>query len=139
MKRFRYLQFLFCGIAVLFVTGCSGKTPTYPVKGTVSFEDGSPVMFGTIELLSTERPINARGTIDREGNFVLSTFKEGDGAVAGKHQCVITQMVVDYYGVQVEHDHGDLVAEKYSRYSTTDLEVVVETQANQVKLVVDKK
>ncbi|HMO15311.1 MAG TPA: hypothetical protein PKD64_10470 [Pirellulaceae bacterium] len=132
-----------CGVGLvvclLSITGCDKSIPAYPVEGTVVFEDGTPIKFGTIELLSDEHKINARGTINREGKFRLTTYHPNDGAVAGKHRCVIAQHVVEMYGIKVNHDHGDLVASKYADYSTTDLVVVIEAKPNEIKLVVDKR
>ena len=109
------------------------------MRGTVKFEDDSPVMFGTIEFQSNDESLNARGKIKRDGSFVIGTYREDDGAIAGTHKVVITQLITNHFHIEVEHDHGDLVHQKYSRYRTSDLEVVVEEKDNQLVLVVDKK
>ena len=117
--------------------GCSGKIRTYPVTGKVTFEDGSPVKFGQIEFQSSQHPITARGTIQRDGTFSLGTYTENDGAVAGEHSVVIIQFVVDHMNVQVEHDHGDLVDRKYASFETTDLTAKIEaSNENQIDLTV---
>lgn len=80
-------------IACVFV-GCDRNPPTYPVSGKIHFPSGSPVRMGTIETKSRELGINARGKIETDGSFTLTTFKPGDGAVAGLHDCVVVQLVI---------------------------------------------
>ncbi len=122
-----------CGLQL----GCSGKIKTYPVTGKVTFEDGSPVKFGQIEFQSSQHPITARGKIQRDGTFMLGTYAETDGAVAGEHSVVIVQFVVNHMNVQVEHDHGHLVDRKYASYDSTDLTAEVDAaSANQIDLKV---
>ncbi len=66
--------------------GCGdGRPPAYPAKGRVVFANGTPVKTGTVELKSREHPIQARGTIDPDGHFELTTYRSGDGAIAGTH------------------------------------------------------
>ncbi|HUQ72287.1 MAG TPA: hypothetical protein VM165_22365 [Planctomycetaceae bacterium] len=77
---------------ITVVCGCGGgEFETAPVRGTVSCE-GTPVTSGTI----TFSPI-AEGAVDKpgkpgmgkigsDGTFVLTTYKEGDGAIIGMHE-----------------------------------------------------
>jgi hypothetical protein len=66
--------------------------PTVPVKGTVTFK-GQPVTQGTITFEPEDIGREAHATIQPDGTFVLSTFKEGDGAVPGLHRVAITGSV----------------------------------------------
>ncbi len=73
-----------CVCAALALAGCSaGQEPTYPVSGTVTLE-GQPVSGGTIFFRPASGPL-ATGAIDSQGHFELTTYAQGDGAVAGKH------------------------------------------------------
>ena len=85
------------GLAVvgmlLLVTcvGCSGGGPVaYPVSGTVTYQDqpvaGAQVMF------TSDAGRAAEGTTDASGKFTLTTFKPGDGALAGSHRVTIVKM-----------------------------------------------
>lgn len=140
------LMALGLALSLLTLPGCGASGPTtYPVKGVVRFTDGKPVRFGEIEFQSLEQfqgqPWNARGKIARDGSFTVETRGAGNGAVEGKHKVVIHQVVVDYYNLNVVHDHGALIDRKYSDYGTTDLEVEVTRngEANQFELQVVKQ
>ena len=129
-----------CALVLLAcMVGCSDNLATYPVTGKVEFADGTPAMFGTIEFQSITHPINARGKINRSGEFSLTTYHDGDGAVAGDHKIVITQMIPPTpLGVQVHHDHGDAIDSKYFNYDTSGLRMMVEEEENEIVLVVEK-
>lgn len=66
---------------------------TAPVKGKVVY-NGQPVTSGSIHLqpvavqgAAASNPGQpANGQVQSDGTFVLSTYKEGDGAVIGKHK-----------------------------------------------------
>lgn len=143
MKRWERLGLvMFFGLALMLQPGCNGGERTYPVSGQVEFEDGSPVMFGTIEFFNRESKLNARGSINRDGTFSVGTHQEDDGAVAGTHEVTIQQFVTlpltsSSHKVEIDHDHGKHVAQKYSTYESSDLVVTVERKRNnEVKLVV---
>ena len=86
--------FLGCAALVLGVlSGCNSDTmPTGKTSGTVSY-DGKPVEGGQI----TFAPVSsgksnpgkpASGEVDAGGEFVLTTYVDGDGAVVGKHRVI---------------------------------------------------
>ena len=73
--------------------GCgNGSVPTYPVSGSVKYQDGKPLSGGTVSFRSLDNPthLTARGEIEEDGTFALSTFEEGDGAVVGRQQVIVT-------------------------------------------------
>jgi hypothetical protein len=77
---------------VLGVGGCgSGK---YPVRGTVTLEDGTPLTRGLVifERVGEGRPMTARGNIQADGRYELSTDKPGDGAPPGLYKVVINPL-----------------------------------------------
>src|SRR5437588_12477893 len=83
-----------CGC--LFV-GCNQGRPTaYTVEGTVTLRNGTLLPGGIIELqpVDTElKKFGAHGEVGPDGKFRLTTFREGDGAVAGEHRRVIQPAV----------------------------------------------
>ncbi len=122
------------------IAGCGNEHRTYQVNGTVEFEDGFPVMFGEIEFQCEAHPVNARGKISRDGTFSLTTYKNGDGAIAGQHKVVITQMLAPTpVGVEVIHDHGSMVSKRYYSFKTSDLIATVDQSETTIKLIVDKE
>jgi hypothetical protein len=58
------------------IAGCDGKSQpaTYPVTGTVTFQDGTPLKGVTIRFRTTDRvpAITGSGKTDASGNFSLS-------------------------------------------------------------------
>jgi len=71
-------------LLLAMVAGCSGgREPTYPVEGRVTLR-GEPLSSGMIIFRPAQGPV-ATGKIDEQGRFRLSTYGEGDGAVAGRH------------------------------------------------------
>lgn len=128
----------------LFSTGCRDNVlKTYPVEGRVIFEDQSVPKFGEIEFYHEQHRVNARGAIGRDGQFTVSTFREGDGAVAGKHKVIITQNVASPLTArirqEIDHDHGMLIASEYNDYRTSKLECeILANGSNKIEFVVRK-
>jgi len=90
--------FLVLAVAGVLATaiGCSKSGAAYrtaPVKGKVIY-NGQPVTSGGIRLqpiavpgASESNPGKpAGGEVRSDGTFVLSTYKDGDGAVVGRHK-----------------------------------------------------
>ena len=114
---------------LLGVVGCgSGKLPTYPVTGTVTFADGKPVAFGQIELYNAEHDLTARGKIQPDGTFELGTFADRDGAVAGQHQAIVVQIRLPGQLGKERTSHGQHVDARYADFSTAKLEFNVSSE-----------
>lgn len=79
-------------LAISIQTGCySNRRPTAKVEGTVTYK-GQPVRSGTIVFTPKERSKDdlypgkaARGSVDADGRFRLSTYGTFDGAIVGPH------------------------------------------------------
>jgi len=133
------------GLLVAVVPGCGpGHPKTYPVRGKVVFEDGAPLEGGFIGFESTPidgTRINARGRVAEDGTFVLFTFAEGDGAVAGKHRVLVR---ADRKGSDITQDEGVLVPPppvihpRFERYETSGLEFTVTEGRNDFTVVVQR-
>lgn len=117
---------LMLAIVVLAPRGCSDRLTVYPVSGRVVFPDGNPVRTGTIEFESEVHGTTATGRISEDGHFALGTYAPTDGAVAGSHKAIVTQMVITDGTIKHEKDHGLPVAYKYRRYETSGLTFTVE-------------
>ena len=87
-----------CSLAIVAgaVAGCGprpGTDPTANVTGTVTL-DGQPIERVSVAFMpESGRP--ASGLTDASGNFELSTFDTGDGAVLGKHKVVLSEQISD--------------------------------------------
>lgn len=125
-------------ILVWVVTGCgTSKVPTYPVSGTVLFEDGSPVLTGTVELESRDHGLTAAGRIRDDGSFVLGTYTSNDGACAGPHKVIVMQLIVNDGTVNHTRNHGKSIDPKFSSYATSTLTATIKAvESNNLKLIV---
>src|SRR5262245_33475146 len=82
-------------LALLLVPALSGGSGgLYPVRGTVTLEDGSPLTKGLVvfERQGGGDPVTARGEIRPDGSFELSTSKRGDGVPPGRYKVLINSM-----------------------------------------------
>lgn len=131
--------------SVWIVSGCAdGRPATFPAAGRVVFADGTPVTSGTVELESVEDGINARGAIQPDGTFRLSTYETGDGALPGRHRVAVIQMVFAQDERAIHHDHAadaqrtQTVHPKYATYDTSGLAVdVLADRENEIPIVVE--
>ena len=122
------------------IVGCGDGLPRrYPVRGLVQFPDGEPVKTGIVEFTSADGQHSATGYIDRQGEFSLTTLKNSDGAVAGKHAVIIKQFIKIDNNSDVVHDHGGLVDEQYADYDNKLIEVEVLPQKNRFTITVKEK
>jgi len=142
---------------LLSIAGCSGsggegsadQPPTYPVTGTVTL-NGEPVTEASVSFRGEVdgKNIGAAGQTDSNGEFTLTTFQPGDGAVAGQHQVTVIKAVVEgedpSYFDENSPNYGKeppptttkyLVPEKYSKFETSGLTAEVSADGeNEIKL-----
>lgn len=122
---------LIAGLAALLMVGCSETTiQTWPVSGRVVLADGTPVQTGTVEFSTEGGEYTARGSIEKDGSFRLSTFNEGDGAVAGEHLAVVVQLIVTEDLPIHKHDHGPTVDPRFAHYLRSGLQFTVRPDTN---------
>lgn len=83
------VAFLLTLLPVLLL-GCGGDAPapTVPVTGRLTFE-GKPVAGASIDFVPGEGRAPAIAITDENGEFELSTFSQGDGAVIGTHTVTV--------------------------------------------------
>lgn len=133
-----------CASLCLLLTGCGSQPSTFVVKGKVVYTDGTPVRFGDIETLAVDQRVNARGKIQADGSFTLTTYQANDGALPGTHQVVIIQtssipLAAAAKMAPVKHAHGSDISPKYRSYSSSGLSFTVEpTGVNEVTLVIEE-
>jgi hypothetical protein len=90
---------------------------------------GKPLTFGGV-LFQPENGPMARGKIESDGTFRLTTYRDDDGAVLGKHHvqiaCYETQRPDAKPAKPVERGLGrPLIPRKYLRLDTSGLQVEV--------------
>ena len=126
-------------VVMCFVlTGCSDQLRTYPVSGKVRFTTGGVVHVGTVELKSKEHNVQARGQIQSDGSFTLTTYKDGDGAIAGMHDCVVVQFVMAEGISGHKPSTVGVVDRRFASYSTSGLKAEISSsQSNELILMVE--
>lgn len=89
----RYLSGLSL-VVLLALVGCSESNPsTGAVSGTLQWEDGKPVSGANIRFVpAAAGGREASAYTGKDGEFILSSFRPGDGAIPGEYTVVITKM-----------------------------------------------
>ena len=71
--------------STLVACGCGGKCQ---VSGKVTFSDGTPLTFGTVNFTSSD--VLCKGQIEADGTYRMRTLKPGDGVPPGTYKIYIT-------------------------------------------------
>lgn len=87
-------------VGALCTIGCEKRAAplpqTYPVRGKVVFEDGTPLTSGMVQFQpDSESSVITNGNIQNDGTFELRTIRDGlraPGAVAGANRVTVTSM-----------------------------------------------
>lgn len=92
MGKIHFARYLVLLAMTATACGCGEATPkTYPVSGTVTL-DSKPVPGANVTFI--EDGISNRAattTTDAQGKYMMSTFKQGDGAVPGTYKVTVTK------------------------------------------------
>ena len=89
----RNWKFLVALVALVAIVGCtepSTRPATLEVTGTVTY-NGQPVDGARVTFSPTGDGDAASGTTDASGNFTLTSFEDGDGAVAGSYEVAVSK------------------------------------------------
>lgn len=127
---------LLAALVAVGLAGC-GSSKTHPVRGTIHFKDGEvakELAGGTVEFESLDQRVSARGDIQADGTFRLTTYDSGDGAVPGQHKVVIVPRVQN----PDRPGPPPVIHPRYERLETTDLVITVERKSNNLRLEVDR-
>ena len=126
------------GLLLFALAGCGSGKRTYAVDGQIQYDDGSPaveLVGGSVEFDLVGGKTTARGQIDSDGHFKLTTFAREDGALPGKHRVLIMQPVMAKDG---KGPPPDVIDRKYRTYDTSQLEATVEEKSNHITLKVER-
>ncbi|QDT62921.1 hypothetical protein [Calycomorphotria hydatis] len=127
----------FFSLVTLLLMGCQGETavdnrkPVYPTTVKVLL-DGEPLAQATVSLRSQTGGPAAAGITDENGAAKLTTYEQGDGAVAGEHQVIVQkyeeQQVPENYNPDTDPPLPApvmLTPAKYAGFSTSGLTLEV--------------
>ena len=125
------------------------RPQTAVAHGTVRYR-GNPVSGAEVRFISEGAPRFATGTTDENGNFTLTTFVEGDGAVIGTHVVTVSKSNVEIpvedgvrdaeayersrAAADVAQKAGSALPERYTDPESSNLSAEVQPGANQVDL-----
>ena len=132
-------------LALLLCTGCA-KSPeeTFSVEGTVTvggkLMDSGTVIFTMIDAGKSGKTYSARGIIDSQGHYALTTFGKMDGAPAGKHRVCVSpnfSKLPDKVGVSVIKLVS--IPEKYMKPNTSPLVYEVKAGDNIIDIDIPAK
>lgn len=131
--------------AGLLAAGCEdAPMPTYPVSGQIVYQDGSTLPRGGRVRFYCEEvdpPLTAEGRFDESGRFdALTTFRAGDGAVAGRHSVIILPDIPDDKGEMSQQEYeraSQPIARRFKGFKSSGLEfTVVPEQTNEFTIEV---
>lgn len=117
-------------LLALLVVGCQTTLPeppkTYPVKGKV-MQNGSPLAGGRVKFCPTDTSKNEGiAEINKDGSFVLSSYRKEDGATPGEYVVIIDPVSYKNGTAQV----AVRVNQRYQNKSTSDLKAEVKAEDN---------
>jgi hypothetical protein len=109
----------------------SDRVPVYPVQGSVVL-DGRPLAYAFVvfhpEDSSTGTDLHPHAQADAEGEFLLSTYDNGDGAPAGEYR-----VTIEKYRAPSEADDSppmNLLPRRYAKPASSHLTAHVEPGDN---------
>lgn len=133
----RRISRLICAVwlTILFL-GCGGNQPQ-PVQGKIVFSDATPAkdLAGyTVSIDSVEQNVSATGVVRPDGTFQVGTNAPDDGALPGKYRVSLTppEPPLDQPAPK------PIIDPKYSKTSTSGLEVEIKPGVNPVTLTVER-
>lgn len=129
LASFRIVRFVAIALLMLGVGGCGPRL--YPVQGTVTFEDGAPVSGGLVVFESAgadgKASVMARGAIQADGRYELSTDRPGDGVPAGQYR---VRLVPPEPSLDGRTSPAPSFDRRYTRFQTSGLEFEVKPGSN---------
>jgi hypothetical protein len=112
-------------VAVALIAGCgrpAHQLETAPVHGKVTL-DGKPLPSGYV-VVPTARGRMASGKLQPDGNFVMTTYDEGDGVQVGTHPVIVNELPPDEFSPVPAHERVPIPT-RYTSAGTSGLTVEV--------------
>src|SRR5437870_2625984 len=117
-RRWSSLLLALSAVSIASLAGCGPAM--HPVQGQVTLADGKPAAGSQVvfEREDEGKPITARGDVQADGGYILSTNKPGDGVPAGKYRVQVNPPPM----VNAEAPPPSPFNVKYSNFNTSGLE-----------------
>jgi hypothetical protein len=127
-------------VCALFLSGCGSGL--YPVEGQVVWKDGAPATElhrGFVIFDLPEKQTSARGSIQADGSFRLTTISPDDGALPGDYKVLVIEIGRKALGgPDATAIAPGAMNSKYSDPSTTDLQATVRAGPNKITLTLER-
>lgn len=142
MRRARSIAIVCAGLSMTFLSsGCSGEkkgneklAATAPVTGVVMYK-GKPVKDAAVTFHPQGEGNPATGRTEENGRFILTTYKERDGAAVGFHTVTVQVMPLGGLpGQEVASTGAADVPAIYADPKTSKLTVEVKQGPNNLEL-----
>jgi hypothetical protein len=125
------------------LAGCGGgQEKTYPVEGKVTLPDGSPLGNARVIFDGGEAGVKAEGRTGADGSYTMTTYNDGDGAVAGAHRVIVMgpPRMIEVEGGEGGEGEGTVqedpsvpkIQSKFQSYTNSGLSFTVETTGENV-------
>jgi hypothetical protein len=109
--------------------GCGQRgpehAPVFPARGEL-FVNGKPAVGAVVRLHAdqpaAEVPLLPRGVVKADGSFVVTTYKTGDGAPAGRYR---VSVIWQRRGPEDADEGKTLLPERYSRPESSGLQIEI--------------
>jgi len=140
MRLFRFGPLLLFSLVLGVAAGCtrSDRTPVHPARGQV-FYDGRAIPHALVTLhpvgASEKDTPKPRGTVDKDGRFVLTTYEAGDGAPAGEYGVTVEWWLSKTAPGTPEGDSpppSNHLPARYARVESSRLRVRIEPGNNEI-------
>lgn len=119
-------------LMIALTIGCSGqfedrlsraRPPVFKTRGLVTW-NGIPAPGATVSLHSHSHNVAATGITNDRGEFVLTTWRYGDGAVVGDHK-VSVETLVPWNPAAPEVEYKNVMPAKYQNPETSGLTATI--------------
>ena len=127
-------------LMLFMASGCSRKyedkwskrrPPSFPTTGTVTW-NGEPAAGALVTLQSLSHNVAASGRTNDEGEFALTTWRQGDGAVAGDHKVTVATTVIAGYTSEGGLIEVNAMPPKYEKPDNSGLTATISEKGKNV-------
>jgi hypothetical protein len=128
--------YFFVVLLLVDLTGCSNHVK---LSGRVTYSDtNEPLEAGTVIFLAESEAFQARGEIEKNGSYVLATFRENDGLPPGNYRVYVNSAY--RYETQENGFSNEirLITDKYTSPETSGLVFEVDRSTKKFDFQVDR-
>ncbi|VTS06907.1 hypothetical protein [Tuwongella immobilis] len=127
-------------VGMLLTVGCQDslppRDPVVPVSGSVRFQGaavaGGAITFHPAQSVENPRATRSLGSIDKDGNYQLTTYDTHDGAPPGEYVVTIYWPGKLPAGSPIGEVGPDRLKGKYANPKTTKLKATVKDSPNTI-------